>query len=169
MVKALYKCYNAQVPKLKYTKEVLEDAVKANISILGTMRTMGASLTSGALRTYLIGRIKFYEIDTSHFLGQAWNHGENHVGGPPKKTAAQILILQKDRTRERPKILKRALLEIGVEYKCNVCQLSHWRDRRIRLEIEHKNGNPLDNRLENLCFLCPNCHSQTENYCKLPQ
>jgi 5-methylcytosine-specific restriction endonuclease McrA len=26
------------------------------------------------------------------------------------------------------------------------------------------NGNSLDNRIENLRFLCPNCHSQTETY-----
>lgn len=29
------------------------------------------------------------------------------------------------------------------------------------LQLEHKNGDPEDNRLINLCFLCPNCHSQT--------
>ena len=155
--------------KLKYTKELLESAVKSNISMLGTMRTLGTSLTSGALRTYLIGRIKYYKIDTSHFLGQAWNHGKNHIGGSAKKTAEQILIIQKEGSRERSKILKRALLEKGVEYKCTLCQLSEWRNRPIRLEVEHKNGNPLDNRLVNLCFLCPNCHSQTENYCNLPQ
>ena len=137
--------------------------------MLGVMRTIGASLTSGALRTYLIGRIKYYKIDTSHFLGQAWNYGKNHVGGPAKRTAKQILIIQRNGPRERSKLLKRALLEIGVEYSCSVCKLSKWRNKEIRLEVEHKNANPLDNRFENLCFLCPNCHSQTENYCKLPE
>lgn len=155
--------------KLKYTKEVLEKAVKSNISMLGVMRALGASLTSGALRTYLVGRIRYYEIDTSHFLGQAWNYGKNHVGGSAKRTAEQILVIQKNSTRERSKLLKRALLEIGREYKCSNCQLSEWRNKEIRLEVEHINGNPLDHRPENLCFLCPNCHSQTENYCKLPQ
>lgn len=155
--------------KLKYTKEILKKAVKKNVSMMGTMRTLGASLTSGALRTYLISRIKYYEIDTSHFLGQAWNYGKNHVGGSAKRTPEQILIIQVNGLRERGKILKRALLEMGREYKCSQCQLSEWRDREIRLEVEHINGNPLDNRSDNLCFLCPNCHSQTETYCKLPQ
>ncbi len=30
--------------------------------------------------------------------------------------------------------------------------------------MEHKNGDTYDNRLENLCFLCPNCHSQTKTF-----
>lgn len=155
--------------KLKYTKEILEHAVKSNVSMLGVMRTLGASLTSGALRTYLIGRIKYYGIDNSHFLGQAWNQGKNHVGGPAKKTPQQILVLQGNGIRARGKLLKRALLEIGREYKCSVCGLSKWRKKALRLEVEHINSNPLDNRSENLCFLCPNCHSQTESFCKLPQ
>ncbi len=155
--------------KLKYTKEVLEKAVKSNTSMLGVMRTIGASLTSGALRTYLISRVKYYQIDTSHFLGQAWNKGVNHIGGPAKKTPDQILIIQGNDVRTRGKLLRRALLEIGRENKCSMCNLSKWKNKPIRLEIEHINSNPLDNRPENLCFLCPNCHSQTENYCKLPQ
>lgn len=137
--------------------------------MLGVMRSLGASLTSGALRTYLINRIKFHKIDTSHFLGQAWNVGKNHVGGSAKRTAEQILIINNKGVRERGKLLRRALIEIGREYKCNVCDLSLWRNMSLRLEVEHINSNPLDNRPENLCFMCPNCHSQTKNYCKLPQ
>lgn len=155
--------------RLKYTKEILEKAVKSNVSMLGVMRTLGASLTSGALRTYLIGRIKFYGINNSHFLGQAWNQGKNHVGGSARKTPQQILVVQSNGIRARGKLLKRALLEIGREYKCNICQISKWRNEPVRLEVEHINCNPLDNRPVNLCFLCPNCHSQTENFCKLPQ
>ena len=30
----------------------------------------------------------------------------------------------------------------------------------------HKDHNNRNNRIENLCFLCPNCHSQTETFCK---
>lgn len=155
--------------KLKYTKEVLEKAVSNNISMLGVMRTLGASLTSGALRTYLINRIKYYKIDTAHFLGQAWNKGENHVGGSVKKKPEEILKVQTNGVRARGQLLRRALLEIGRKYKCSKCGLFKWKNMTIRLEIEHINRNPLDNRSENLCFLCPNCHSQTESFCKSPQ
>ena len=36
----------------------------------------------------------------------------------------------------------------------------------MSLELHHVNGEGKDNRLENILFLCPNCHSQTENYGK---
>jgi 5-methylcytosine-specific restriction endonuclease McrA len=34
----------------------------------------------------------------------------------------------------------------------------------LAMALHHSNGNGLDNRLENLQLLCPNCHSQTENF-----
>lgn len=32
------------------------------------------------------------------------------------------------------------------------------------MALHHVNGRAGDNRLANLRFLCPNCHSQTENF-----
>jgi len=37
-----------------------------------------------------------------------------------------------------------------------------WLGSELTLEIDHMNGRYSDNRPENLRFLCPNCHSQTE-------
>lgn len=62
--------------------------------------------------------------------------------------------------------LKIRLIEEGLlEYKCESCgNVGEWNGKPISLQLEHKNGINNDNRLPNLCFLCPNCHSQTPTF-----
>lgn len=62
-----------------------------------------------------------------------------------------------------PRRLKRFLTET-VGYACATCGISDWAGKPITLELEHKNGDSEDNSPENLCLLCPNCHSQTPTY-----
>ena len=51
-----------------------------------------------------------------------------------------------------------------IPYKCAICGLTEWNGKTLSLELDHINGINDDNRLENLRFLCPNCHSQTDTY-----
>lgn len=54
----------------------------------------------------------------------------------------------------------------GREYKCESCDIKSWLNQHIVLEIHHIDGNWKNNLSSNLKFLCPNCHSLTENYYK---
>lgn len=61
--------------------------------------------------------------------------------------------------------LKRRLLGAGLKTgSCEICGISEWRGQPLSLALHHVNGDGHDNRLENLQLLCPNCHSQTENF-----
>lgn len=63
-----------------------------------------------------------------------------------------------------PATLKR-VLEVDREYKCEICNISEWREKSISLHLDHIDGNADNNSISNLRLLCPNCHSQTETFC----
>lgn len=58
----------------------------------------------------------------------------------------------------------RLFLEIIYGYKCSRCKITEWNGKAITLEVEHKNGNSKNNYPDNVCLLCPNCHSLTPKF-----
>lgn len=67
--------------------------------------------------------------------------------------------------REDTRILRRAMIESGIPYRCKKCECPPvWQGQTLTLEIDHISGDWSDNDRSNVRFLCPNCHSQTCNY-----
>lgn len=61
--------------------------------------------------------------------------------------------------------LKLRLFKEGLkENKCECCGISEWNGKPLNCELHHIDGNNANNNLDNLIILCPNCHSQTENF-----
>lgn len=142
------------MPKPKYEQislEKLKILVQNTTSFSEVMRQLGyKSLTSQqpALKEYLDKN----NIDYSHFKGHAWNKGIAN-----KNCKTDFKVVNKRSIRER-------LLE-ERPYKCEICGISSWMDKEIILQIHHKDGNNSNNTRNNLMLLCPNCHSQTDNWC----
>ena len=143
----------------RYTKELLEPLVAEATSVAGVLRMLGLRQNGGS-HAHLSRIIKRYELDTSHFR----RYVPRAV--PQRLAPEQILVqLAANHRRQKPRLLKRALIEIGRPYVCVACgNDGTWLGQPLSLEIDHINGDFLDNRPENLRFLCPNCHRQTPNF-----
>lgn len=90
--------------------------------------------------------------------------GTSKPWSKPKKTLEDIL---ENRATEQSAKLKARLYAAGLKQnRCESCGISEWNGKSLVCHLEHVNGNHKDNRLENLKILCPNCHSQTETYCR---
>lgn len=151
---------------MRYTPEKLRPLVASSRSVAEVARKLMLN-PGGGSHTYLSLVIAKFGLDTSHFTGRGSNRGPHHVGGLSRLTFEQILVYDRLGTdsRERTSYLRRALIESGVPYKCAICGLLPvWQDQVLCLHIDHINADPVDNRRENLRFLCPNCHTQTPNY-----
>lgn len=86
----------------------------------------------------------------------AWSKGKNLI--PNDSVFVEDSLYSNEMVKQR--IVKDDLLE----YKCSKCGTDSWLGETIILDLDHINGNNRDNRISNLRFLCPNCHSQTDTY-----
>lgn len=153
-----------------YTKEQLQEIIYSVRSNAAFMKALGYS-GQGGNTTVTIQKIKdtYPDLDFSHFTGQAWNKGltkekDGIAGGGQEKYSIDDIFVKDSAVTQK---VMRGYVERHklIEYKCSHCGCDgSWQGGQIALEIHHINGDNTDNRLENLCYLCPNCHALTDNY-----
>lgn len=143
-------------------RDELVAAVEASFSFAGVLKLLGRA-DNGAGRALVKRSIEAHSISTEHFTGQGHFLG---ASSPYRKPAGEVLRrLDPPSPRTRTAHLRRALDDLNVPHECAACGIGDvWRGKRLVLEIDHINGDRLDNRRENLRYLCPSCHSQTESF-----
>lgn len=140
------------------SKEEAEKIVKECYSIADFCRKVGWQPRGDNYKVFH-KYVKQYNLDTSHFTGQKINLGNLLNVGISKEE-----FFKKDKLIKASDIRKKIFKEGLKENKCEICGLSEWLDKPIKLQIHHIDGDHLNNEIENIQLLCPNCHSQTDNY-----
>ena len=145
-----------------YQKDKLEQIVSESYSFAEALRKIGLRDVGSNFKT-IKKYVEEYNIDTSHFRGQTWNKGMGNTDYAAYNKLENIL---KENTNFKSDTLKYRLVKEGLkQWKCEKCgNEGVWEGKELVLELHHINGNHYDNRLENLQILCPNCHSQTDNF-----
>jgi len=147
--------------KSSYTDEEFIIACNESTSIRQVLLKLNIIPAGGNYSTFH-KKVKELNINTNHFLGKAANQGENHKGGNKGRPIESYL--NNEFPLKSYNLKNRLIKENLLEYKCNICNIFNWLNNDLSLELDHIDGNNLNNNLSNLRLLCPNCHAQTPTF-----
>lgn len=140
------------------SKSELNKLISEHDCINQMLKSLGVNSNgSGAYKTF-----KLHCKNLGISIPPNKNRGTNNLGN--KIPLSEILV--KNSTYQNITRLKKRLVSEGImEYKCSKCgNTGQWMGNLLVLQLDHKNGVHNDHRLENIRFLCPNCHSQTQTF-----
>lgn len=142
------------------SKDELNDIVINSNTYRDILVSMGFSRTGGN-HNRLKERLQQDKIDTSHIDNYVRKTSANFHFNPLSNDEFFVENSQSGQSAVRNRVIKHGL----IEYVCSECGQKDWHNGKpLSLQLDHINGINNDNRLENLRFLCPNCHTQTSTF-----
>lgn len=141
----------------KFSNDDLLELINNSKSFSDIVRYVGYnSVTTGSFQTVKNElKRRGIPIPVYNYFGKYANFGR-------KRKIEELLV--ENSSVSRGYLKKQLIKDNLLEYKCNCGNDGMWNGKKLILQLEHKNGINNDNRLVNLCFICPNCHSQTGTF-----
>lgn len=146
----------------KYSREMLAPIVASCNSVAEVLKKLGLDHKAGGNYRFIQGKIRAHGLSMEHFKGAGWAKGLRLSG--KIRVPNEALFVENCAHFLNGARMKERLVRLGWAYQCQACGLSEWLGRPLTLHLDHINGINNDNRFENLRFLCPNCHQQTETW-----
>lgn len=138
---------------VKYTKDILHSIIKISLSWADVCRHLNVRPATGA-QSYITKRAAFFQIDSSHFLGQA------HGRGKPQPKKFVLDYCYKGSRVSSSKLREKLIRDKIKKPECETCGVYEWMGEPVVLELDHIDNDHTNNELGNLQILCPNCHAQ---------
>lgn len=144
----------------------LQSILDKSFSIAEVLNHLGLQAVNGNNRGTLAKRIEQDNLNLSKLYQNRDQKMEKHrkrFGWG--RTLADEELFCKDSKATRGTARRRLLSDALIQYECQICgNMGEHNGEQLSLELDHINGVNNDHRLENLRFLCPNCHSQTKTH-----
>ena len=144
----------------KLTDKEFSDLVKSSLNISEVLFKLGYT-TVGNSWGYSQVKQRMQDLNLS---GKDFR-GKSTIADCNEKKEIDASKLLCENSKHARNILRSYILRNKLlPYTCAICGITEWQGKTLSLELDHINGINNDNRIENLRFLCPNCHSQTTTY-----
>lgn len=141
-------------------KDLIVSDLKQCVSIADFLKKQQMSLTSGNYGSFKKWT-QYHNIKTEDFFKEKNNFYKLNSINKTTVSLDDLCIDSKINKKQLIGLIKKHNLLI---YQCSCGNKGVWNNKPLTLQLEHKNGNNTDNRISNLEYLCPNCHSQTQTY-----
>lgn len=168
--------YGVSLPKKRAAGLTGKDSKEMLVQVRESIRALSPSeletkvASSGGLRGYL------YSVGLSRSSANyqwLWRHMTSIGSALPDEKPTRgaqipdedffVLGVKRNTDSMRKRIVEGDLIPHGACLECGVGE--EWNGKFLRLQLDHIDGNNINNLLSNLRFLCPNCHSQTDTFC----